>query len=170
MWFVYHKIQVVTVFRVVTEAHAGPALHLLLAPAKTGMCQPRRKETALEKACLCKKNGLCFLVFLHSTIQLTPLVHRKKQLCCFLGAFPNTLAAILCSVFVPSFWTDDVTPWTSPDTTLATLSDGTLNHMVLCSSGIKRPHKTHTNALQLAQVDQSHIRGGNKGNVPGRKV
>lgn len=79
MWFVYHKVQIVTVFRVVTEAHAGPALHLLLAPAKTGMCQRRRKETALEKACLCKKNGLCFLVFLHYPVN-TSCAQKKAAL------------------------------------------------------------------------------------------
>lgn len=36
----------------------GPVLHLLLAPATTGTCQPRRKETTLDKVCLCKGRSL----------------------------------------------------------------------------------------------------------------
>lgn len=91
----------------------GPPLYLLLAPAKTCMHQSRRKKTTLVKVSLCKLRVIFFfflLVFLHSIVQLTCLVHTKRQLCYFLGVLPSTLAAILCSVFVPLFWTDDVPP------------------------------------------------------------
>lgn len=49
VWFVCHQVQIATVFR--SHRSPGPALHLLLAPAKAGMCQPRGKDTRLDKVC-----------------------------------------------------------------------------------------------------------------------
>lgn len=126
----------------------GPSLHLLLASTKTCMHQYRRKKMTLDKVSLCKWRWVFLVlffwgflvVFLHSVTQLTCLVHTKRQLCYFLGLLPSTLAAILCSVFIPLFWTDDVPPWPSSDMTSVTLFDGDLNHVVLCPIGVRRLH------------------------------
>lgn len=123
----------------------GSPLHLLLAPAKMCMHQSRRKKTTPDKMCVCKWRSLfSLLVILHSIVQLTCLVHARRQLCYVLGVFPSTLAAILCSVFVPLFWTDDMPPWSSSDTTFVTLFDGGLNHVILRLAGVKGTHKFST--------------------------
>lgn len=123
----------------------GPPLHLLLASTKTCTHQSRRQKMTLDKVSLCKLrwiffwfSGFFLVVFLRSVIQLTCLVHTKRQFCYFLGLLPSTLAAILCSVFIPLFQTGDMPPWSSSDTTLVTLFDGDLNHVVLCLTGVRR--------------------------------
>ena len=127
----------------------GPPLHLLLAPAKMCMHQPRRKKTTPSKVSLCKWRSLSsLLVFLHSIVQLMVSRPHKEAALLFSWSLSQHIGCnsllCFCSLVLNRWRT--MPPWSSSDTTSVALFHGGLNHMVLCLTGVKK----------LYDLDQFH--------------